>query len=77
MFSMSYILYMCVCRERERESERAREGGRDRTSLFVRQADLRLSRFNAEQEQGRQHILNELLVNKKFPDDLWEDIFSV
>ncbi|CAJ1337023.1 unnamed protein product [Effrenium voratum] len=32
-----------------------------------------LSRFNAEQEQGRSHILSELFVGKKLPDDLWED----
>lgn len=32
-----------------------------------------LSRFNAEQEQGRSHILAELFANKKLPDDLWEE----
>ncbi|CAK9095801.1 unnamed protein product [Durusdinium trenchii] len=32
-----------------------------------------LSRFNAEQEGGRSHILSELFANKKLPDDLWED----
>lgn len=32
-----------------------------------------LSRFNAEQDQGRSHILQELFVHKKLPEDLWEE----
>jgi len=46
---------------------------RDAGKAFDDLLPFLLSRFNAEQEQGRQHILNELLVNKKFPDDLWEE----
>ena len=46
---------------------------RDAGKAFDDLLPFLLSRFNAEQEQGRSHILNEVLVNKKFPDDLWED----
>lgn len=28
--------------------------------------------FNAEQNDGRAHILHEIFVNKKLPEDLWE-----
>ena len=47
---------------------------RDAGKAFDDLLPFLLSRFNAEQEQGRSHILNELLVNKKFPDYLWEDL---
>ncbi|CAE7497615.1 unnamed protein product [Symbiodinium natans] len=46
---------------------------RDAGKAFDDLLPFLLSRFNAEQEQGRSHILNEVLVNKKFPDDLWEE----
>ena len=47
----------------------------DSQLLFFKASGFR--GFNAEQNDGRAHILHEIFVNKKLPEDLWEVRFFV